>query len=122
LFGEGSHFHETYGFFIDGVDENTAKLPKDWLARAIVKRLEVEGRTVTAVAPAPEDVIVSKLARLDPKDKSFIEAFHAERPLDRAIIEARIANSDFAPEVAELAVAFIRDLTEDDAGSSRSGA
>ena len=121
LFGEGSQFHETHGFFIDGVDENTAKLPKDWHTRAIVKSLEVDGRVVTAVAPAPEDVIVSKLARLDPKDKSFIEAFHAERPLDRAIIEARIANSDFVPEVAELAVAFIRTLTEanDSASGSR---
>jgi len=27
LFGEGSRFHETHGFYIDGVDENTAMLP-----------------------------------------------------------------------------------------------
>jgi hypothetical protein len=26
-FGEGSQFHETHGFYIDGVDENTAILP-----------------------------------------------------------------------------------------------
>ena len=33
LFGEGSRFHETHGFYIDGVDENTALLPSDWRAR-----------------------------------------------------------------------------------------
>jgi hypothetical protein len=27
LFGSGSQFHQTHGFYIDGVDENTATLP-----------------------------------------------------------------------------------------------
>ena len=30
LFGEGSAFHRKHGFHIDGVDENTARLPRDW--------------------------------------------------------------------------------------------
>jgi hypothetical protein len=30
LFGEGSAFHRKHGFYIDGVDENTARLPRDW--------------------------------------------------------------------------------------------
>lgn len=111
LFGEGSRFHRTHGFFIDGVDENTAKLPVDWSARAIVKRLEVDDRMVTAVAPAPEDVIVSKLARLAPKDKAFIEAYHAVRPLDATLIEQRIALSNLDRGIAERAVSYIRELT-----------
>src|SRR5690349_4603959 len=69
LFGQGSHFHQSHGFFIDGVDEHTAKLPEGWNDRATVKKLEIDGRTVTVVAPAPDDLVVSKLARLDPKDK-----------------------------------------------------
>ena len=83
-------FHRTHGFFIDGVDENTAKLPKGWHRRAFVRRIDVDGRIVLAVAPCPEDLIVSKLARLDPKDKAFIEAYHAERPLDLDVVEERI--------------------------------
>lgn len=55
LFGQGSTFHATHGFYIDGVDDNTARLPQGWNARAIVKRLEVGGRIVRAVAPSPED-------------------------------------------------------------------
>jgi len=110
LFGSGSQFHRTHGFYIDGVDEHTAKLPKDWRDRAIVRRIEVDGRIVEAVAPSPEDLIVSKLARLDPKDKTFVEAYHARRPLDPALIENRIHNSQFEPAVAERAIAFIRAL------------
>lgn len=71
-FGEGSQFHQTHGFFIDGVDENTAKLPDGWLFRS--KKLEVDlgdGRVAQAVAPEPADLIASKLARGDPKDVQF---------------------------------------------------
>jgi hypothetical protein len=33
LFGYGSNFHTTHGFYIDGVDENSARLPADWRSR-----------------------------------------------------------------------------------------
>lgn len=112
LFGQGSYFHQSHGFFIDGVDEGTAKLPKGWNARAITKKLDVDGRIVTAVAPAPEDLIVSKLARLDPKDMDFVRAYHSARPLNRAVLEERISLSDLEPAVAARARAFIRALTK----------
>jgi hypothetical protein len=111
LFGSGSQFHRTHGFYIDGVDENTAIFPAGWQTRAIVRQMDVGGRTVTAIAPCPEDLIVSKLARLDDKDKSFIEAYHSERPLDPNVIEDRIRLSNFEPPVAQRARAYIRNLT-----------
>src|SRR5262249_41654972 len=70
LFGMGSHFHRTHGFYIDGVDEKTAKLPAGWAERAVVRQVDVGGRRALAIAPCPEDLIVSKLARLDDKDKA----------------------------------------------------
>lgn len=112
LFGSGSQFHRTHGFYIDGVDENTAKLPAGWRTRAVVRRIDVAGRVVTAVAPCPEDLIVSKLARLDDKDKSFIEAYHSERPLDLSVIEVRIRLSDFESSIADRARAYIQNLTK----------
>ena len=33
LFGYGSQFAKTHGFYIDGVDERTAMLPRDWRSR-----------------------------------------------------------------------------------------
>lgn len=44
LFGEGSMFHLTHGFYIDGVDQWTATLPKAWRACATVRRFDVGGR------------------------------------------------------------------------------
>jgi hypothetical protein len=35
LFGYGSNFHITHGFYIDGVDENSARLPADWQSRCL---------------------------------------------------------------------------------------
>jgi hypothetical protein len=52
LFGLSSQFHHTHRFYIDGTDENTAKPPKGWNTRAIVRHLDVDGRMVKAVAPA----------------------------------------------------------------------
>lgn len=112
LFGSGSPFHRTHGFYIDGVDENTATLPAGWRTRAVVRRIDVAGRIVTAVAPCPEDLIVSKLARLDDKDKSFIEAYHSARPLDLSVVEERIRLSDFETPVADRARAYVRNLTK----------
>jgi hypothetical protein len=110
LFGSGSQFHQMHGFYIDGVDENTATLPVDWRTRAVVRQIDVGSRSVTAIAPCPDDLVVSKLARLEDKDKSFIEAYYSERPLDVSVIEERIGLSNFESTVAQRAIAYIRDL------------
>jgi hypothetical protein len=39
-FGFGSQFHETHGFFIDGVDEMTATFPRGWKSRALKAGIE----------------------------------------------------------------------------------
>jgi hypothetical protein len=116
LFGEGSVFHTTHGFYIDGVDENTAKLPADWNSRAIVRRVHVGDRVVTAVVPCPEDVVVSKLARLARKDREFVEAFHAMRPLDLGVIEERVRSCRLEPAVEDRAIAYVRTLRRDHDG------
>lgn len=82
LFGEGSPFAETYGFYIDGVDDRTAVLPSDWRSRAVTREIVDENRRLTAIAPATVDLVVSKLWRLDDKDKAFIRALHQARPLN----------------------------------------
>lgn len=111
LFGSGSHFHRTHGFYIDGVDENTATFPAGWQSRAIIRRIDVNGRIVAAVAPCPEDLIISKLARLDEKDKVFIEAYHEARPIDSKVIEERLDLCDLESEIVARARAYIRNLT-----------
>lgn len=113
LFGSESPFHRTHGFYIDGVDETTAKLPRGWQARAVKVQTEVAGRTVTGVAPAPEDLVVSKLARLDERDKRFVSAIHAKRPLDLNLLERRVHETDLDPAVAERAIAYVGSLSSE---------
>lgn len=75
-------------------------------------KVEVGQRVVTAIAPAPEDIVVSKLARLEEKDRKFIEAFHGLRPLDPDVTETRIRAAGMEPAVEARAVAYIRTLTQ----------
>jgi hypothetical protein len=76
-------------------------------------------RTVTAIAPCPDDLIVSKLARLDDKDRAFIEAYYAERPLDLPLMEERIGLSRFETPVAQRALTYIRTLAQNIHNSRR---
>ena len=71
LFGEGSEFDQSFGFFIDGTDEATAKLSPSWRDRAVRRNYEIESRVVTAIAPEPNDLVASKLVRGEPKDVKF---------------------------------------------------
>jgi hypothetical protein len=71
-FGEGSQFHSTFGFFLDGVDETTARLPPDWTDRAVRKLFTAsDGKQVTAIAPCAADIVAAKLVRGDEKDLEF---------------------------------------------------
>jgi hypothetical protein len=108
LFGYGSSFDNTFGFYVDGVDELTAVLPVDWQSRAVHRRVPVDkGRAATAVAPAIEDLVVAKLARLDEKDRRFVETLHAARPLDVASIKALVPKAPIEPAAIERIRAFL---------------
>ena len=72
LVGEGTDFHDTHGFFIDGVDAGTAMLRPDWRSNAIVRMVsDLSGKHIRAVAPHPTDLVSAKLHRADPKDIEF---------------------------------------------------
>ena len=77
---------------------------------AVVRRIELDRRIVTAIAPSPEDLIVSKLVRLDEKDRLFIEAYHSVRPLNPNVIEQLIRLTDLETPVADRARVYIRNL------------
>jgi hypothetical protein len=106
LFGEGSDFHREHGFYIDGVDENTARLPPDWTKRSNCREVEVDGRQVLAVAPCPERHCL-ELARLSEKDREFVEAYHAARPLNHDLIVERIKAAKLDPAFQDQAIAFV---------------
>jgi hypothetical protein len=109
LFGSSSAFHRAHGFFIDGTDENTAKLPEGWSSRAIVRHLGVDGRIVKAMAPARGSHRLQ--ARQIRRQRQGLRRSLPPRASARhSLIEERIAATDIDPKMAVLAIAYIRNL------------
>lgn len=81
--GEGSLFHQTYGYYGQGVGLSTAALPTGWIERAAVFD---HGDTGTAIAlcPEPHDLVVSKLVAGRPKDIEYA----------RSLVQAGIVDCD----------------------------
>jgi hypothetical protein len=71
--GEWSQFHETHGFYVQGVGRETAVLPTGWEERLVaVQGPETNGRT--GLCLDPHDLCVAKLAAAREKDFRFVGA------------------------------------------------
>jgi hypothetical protein len=66
----GSQFHETFGYYADPVDEDTATLPKGWRSRLIdLPPGDTEG--VVAQCLDPHDLAIAKYVAARDKDLVF---------------------------------------------------
>ena len=70
--GELSQFHETYGYYGQGVSLSTAVLPEDWLTELVELDPPTPGSRVRALGP--HDCVVSKLVANREKDRAFAKA------------------------------------------------
>jgi hypothetical protein len=70
--GEGSPFHDTFGYYAQGVGETTATLPRGWQERLVAVRND-NTRGSTGWCLEPHDLIVSKLVAGREKDLLFAE-------------------------------------------------
>lgn len=69
--GQGSQFHDTFGYYGDGVSAATAKMPLDWRERAI-EYAGPECPGVVAIVPEENDVALAKLAAWREKDRMWL--------------------------------------------------
>lgn len=68
--GEGSQFHETHGFYAQGVDASTATLPTGWEKRLIrIQNGNTDHRTGFCLDPI--DLFMAKSAAAREKDRLF---------------------------------------------------
>lgn len=88
MLGELSLFHETFGYYMQAVDSNTAILPNGWELR--LKRLEAQGINAIGLALEPNDLAVSKLAAGREKDGPFVAALFSQGLASPAIVRERI--------------------------------
>lgn len=90
--GELSLFHQTFGFYVDGVEMNGIILPDGWPERLVpVNNANTSGYCGLCLDPA--DLAVSKLAAGRPKDLEFVTVLLRENMVTANILQAPIQNS-----------------------------
>lgn len=95
--GEGSPFHETFGYYAQGVWLDTATLPEGWRDRLVEIRNE-NTRHVTARCLETHDLAVSKLVAGREKDRVFLAEMSRHGMIDGEILLERIARLDVSAE------------------------
>jgi len=105
--GEGSPFHETYGYYAQGVDESTAILPRGWRDRLVAVRNE-NTRGKTGWCLDPDDLVVSKTIAGREKDLLFLEGAAQHDLVDRDRLLARLEETELDDARRKLSAARIR--------------
>lgn len=116
--GEFSTFEQLHGFSIDGVDLQTAVLPRGWRDRLV--RLQNSNTAPPSGQPQftgwcldKEDLCVAKLCALREKDRNFVGALLDAQLVDRRVIVERLADvADLHRESAERALAWLGSRTQ----------
>ena len=104
--GEGSLFHETYGYYADPVSENTAILPNRWKAR-LVNLAPGDTNGAKGLCLDPHDLAVSKYVAGREKDWIFTSALVRMRLLDRDLLHERLADTKIDERIRAAAKAAI---------------
>jgi len=86
--GELSRFHETFGYYAQGVSVSTAVLPDGWISRLIELPSPRPGSRLRALEP--HDCVVSKLVANREKDRTFASALVEAGVIDPELLVERI--------------------------------
>ncbi|MEI6078941.1 MAG: DUF6036 family nucleotidyltransferase [Verrucomicrobiota bacterium] len=90
--GEGSPFHQTFGYYAHGVSVETAILPDGWRDRLVPVRNQNTG-SGTGLCLEIHDLAVSKLAAGREKDFSFLSGLLRHRLVQVPVIRERLAQT-----------------------------
>ena len=95
--GELSPFHETFGYYAQGVGENTAVLPTGWRSRLIPVKNE-NTRGVTGWCLEAHDLVVAKAVAGREKDLRFIRVAIEHALVKRDVALQRLRETPIADE------------------------
>jgi hypothetical protein len=105
--GELSPFHDTFGYFVDGVEVAKLPLPAGWEARVVVVE-NANTNGYRGLCLSPGDIAASKLAAGREKDLEYVAAMLRDRLIDPPELLARI--DALPPTYASLAHRLARSL------------
>lgn len=91
--GEASPFHETYGYYAQGVGRETATLPRGWQDRLVPIR-NANTRGATGWCLDVHDLAIAKAVAGREKDIEFLRDVVANGMVERTTLDARLAATD----------------------------
>ena len=107
--GEGSPFHQTFGYYAHGVGADTAVLPDGWRQRLVPLRNQNTGGG-TGLCLEVHDLAVSKLVAGREKDLAFITGLVRHRLTDANAIQQRLVATPLDPSRRALCEARLKRL------------
>ena len=95
--GEGSPFHQTFGYYAHGVSQETAILPTGWRQRVVPVHNQNTGGGI-GLCLEIHDLAVSKLVAGREKDVDFLAGLLRHRLVQVPVIRERLAQTTLTPE------------------------
>lgn len=96
--GEASMFHDTFGYYAQGVTPGTAVLPDGWRDR-LLRFASPATNGVTAWCLEPHDLWIAKAVAGRDKDVEFCRATLQLRLVDPAVLRGRLLPMSLDPRV-----------------------
>lgn len=99
--GEGSAFHDTFGYYAHGVGPETATLPEAWVDRLVpIRGADTHGATGWCLAVV--DLAVSKLVAGREKDLQFVRGLIHLGFVEAQEVKAALARTALPADLYEL--------------------
>jgi hypothetical protein len=108
--GELSPFHDTFGYYAQGVSVTTAILPAGWRDRVVELRTP-DTEPGRGLCLEPHDCTLAKLAAGRPKDYAFAAALVEAGLIDPDVLRERLQSLPADPRVVDRITAWLRSPT-----------
>ena len=107
--GEGSPFHQTFGYYAHGVSQETAVLPAGWRERLVPVHNQNTGGG-TGLCLEIHDLAVSKLVAGREKDIDFLAGLLRHRLVQVSVVQERLTNTALPADRLEICRARLNRL------------
>ena len=97
VIGELSSFHDTFGYYAQGVDHTTSKLPDGWKNR-LIEICNSNTNGISGLCLEIHDLIISKLYAAREKDIEFFHAAIFLRLISKNVLLERLNKTQISEE------------------------
>jgi Nucleotidyltransferase of unknown function (DUF6036) len=111
--GEESQFHQTFGYYGQGVSIATAVLPDGWEDR-LVEFIPIDSEPARSMCLDPADLVVAKLVAGRGKDLSYAAALVASGHVDVEVLKERTDKLHVVGAIQRRVMGYIERLDRSD--------